>query len=394
MIVRLTACVAACAALLTCPAIAQTTRSTTGQAALRGRQQPPRQLTSQQRQQSPLPRAARPPAPEPISPELQRVLAQWEAASQKIGRIQGFHQRRVYDMVFKVEKLSVGRFYHEVPDKGRIDIQPAKITPGMKSSRVDRKTQQPFKLVADQSEKWICDGKRLIDIDDLNKQAAIMPIPPRGQGENIMNGPLPFLFGMPAKTATQRYKLRLNPKGTNQKQIQLLAMPRWRQDSANWSQAQIILDRATYLPLFVQLIDPAGTKETVFSFKKIEVDRKGALGTRIKDIFWPDPFRPNLRPYKIHQQVAGNLSKPTITLKPGEVAVPDIIHASYKDAKDRLTNAGLIVNATVAKGGAAPNANLYHKVRDTRPRPYDVVKIGATVTLQIYNEMPKVAARQ
>ena len=301
MIVRITACVAACAAMLSSTAIAQTTRSTPGQAGLRTRSQQPRQLPGQQALQ---PTAGK--APAPVDPRLDRVLVLWEQASKKIERIQGFHQRRVYDNVFKVEKLSLGRFYHEVPDKGRIDIQPAKITPEMKSSRIDKATGQPYKLVADQAEKWICDGKRLIDMDDVNKQAAIMPIPSRGQGENIMNGPLPFLFGMPAETAKKRYRLQL--KGITEKQVQLLALPRWRQDSVNWRQAQIILDRTTFLPMHVQLIDPAGSKETVFSFKNIEVllpVKKGAIVEPDQGDLWKpaDPFRPSLSGYKIHTQV-------------------------------------------------------------------------------------------
>ena len=74
--------------------------------------------------------------------------------------------------------------------------------------------------------------------------------------------------------------------------------------------------------------------------------------------------------------------------------MPDIIHASFKDAKERLVQAGFVVNEKVARGGAAPTPKLLHCIRDTRPRPYDVVKKGATITLQVYNELPKAAARK
>ena len=39
----------------------------------------------------------------PLSPELERLLIDWAASSEKIQRLEGEHLRRVYDMVYEIE---------------------------------------------------------------------------------------------------------------------------------------------------------------------------------------------------------------------------------------------------------------------------------------------------
>ncbi len=410
MIARCITTFTLCASLFVSVAVAQTNRQTgsSGRASLKSR--------PGQRQQTPAGRLpgntkSRPPAGQgrpvnipqkKLSPKLEQVLLDWERASSQIEKIQGQHQRIVYDMVFKVEKWSYGKFYHEVPDKGRIDIEPAPIAKITQPARRDPpKTGKPFDRVADQKEKWVCDGKRLIDIDEENKTAAIMSIPPRGQGESIMNGPLPFLFGMPAETAKKRYNLEigrdgLNPK-TNRREIELIAMPKWRQDSINWSKARIILDYKTFLPLHVKLIDSAGTKETVFSFSNFKVETKrnaGALKKLVQTVFKGDPFRPSLKGYKIHTSVPGGLGKPAVTLKEGQAMVPDIVTATVQDAKDRLIHAGFKVAPKLVRGGAPPNASLVMRVRTSTPAPMTPLKKGSVVKLVVYEDPRQMKARK
>lgn len=323
--------------------------------------------------------------PQPVSPELDALLKQWEVASERIVRLEGEHQRRVYDMVFKVEKLSSGKFYHEVPDKGRIDIETVAVAKGAKSTREDKRTKQPFDLIGDAREKWICDGKRIVEIDEQNKEANVISIPPRGQGENIMNGPLPFLFGMKAEKAKARYQLSLmsdkvNPE-TRRRQIRIRAFPRWQSDGQNWDQADIILDHPTFLPLHVRLIDAAKTKETVFSFSKLKVNKR-------KSIFFPkDPFHPSLRGYKINTAVPGkNPAKPTINVGPDQQIVPDVSTYPIADAKKRLSQAGFQVAEKFTRGGPAPAAKLVHKIRTTVPAPMTPVKKGSVIKLVVFEK--------
>lgn len=391
MIVRCTLCIALGLTVSAESNFAQTARprrtgTQAGSASLRRQAAPTDRAGSTALKQRPTTR----PTVQDVTPELQRLLEQWEQASSRIDRLQGHHMRRVYDMVFKSEKWAVGQFYHERPDKGRIDIEPAAIKPGMVSSRVDPATKKPFELLPDLAEKWICDGKRVMDINEKQKEAAIYSIPPRGQGENIMNGPLPFLFGMPADTAKKRYQLylvsdKVNPK-TRRRELQIKALPRWQQDRANWREARIILDHPTFLPLHVKLIDTAGTKETVFSFSRLEVNK-----FRIP-LFSKDPFRPNLRGYKLMNNVPGTPEKPSITLAADEQVVPDIATYPIDVAKERLEQAGFVVAKKYTRGGPAPNAKLVHKVRTCVPRPLSPLKKGSTVKLVVYESQQVRAA--
>jgi TIGR03009 family protein len=323
----------------------------------------------------------------PVSPELDALLREWEVSSSKVTKLSGEHRRRVYDMVFKVEKIAMGKFYHEVPDKGRIDIEPVKIPEGSKSKRV--KDGKPFALISDMREKWICDGKNIIEVNEPEKSATFMSIPPRGQGENIMNGPLPFLFGMEADKAKMRYQLKLigdklNPN-TRRREIEIQAFPRWATDGQNWHEARIILDHPTFLPLHVKLVDSGKTKETVFSFRNLKVNKRN-LG---EIVFSKSPFRPNLRGYKINTLSPEKSVSPRPPVGQDEVLVPSVAEFTIDDAKARLKQAGLIVAKQYVRGGPAPMSRLVHKIKDVVPRPGIVVKRGSVVKLVVFERPTK-----
>ncbi|MEZ6059754.1 MAG: hypothetical protein R3C19_05275 [Planctomycetaceae bacterium] len=203
-----------------------------------------------------------------IDPVLWDLLEYWSKSSQEIRKLQGKHLRRVYDYTFEVEQDTEGNFYYEAPDKGRIDVHPIEITRQMVKDREEGKIPskrgragQPFKLEKGQSERWICDGEKIFDIDDERKEATVVQLPPQLQGANIMNSPLPFLFGLPPKNAVERFSLSFSPGRDGSPQVfkrgdryaHIRAEPKLQQDQANWSRADIILDVQTFLPAHVRL---------------------------------------------------------------------------------------------------------------------------------------------
>ncbi|MFK7819178.1 MAG: PASTA domain-containing protein [Planctomycetaceae bacterium] len=395
MIVRCTICVALCAALMPEFGFAQSSRPTRppGGRATTGAQRasrPPQRASRVPAQQASM-RRTQAPSVRPVSPELDALLKEWEVSSARVTKLSGEHRRRVYDMVFKVEKVSMGQFYHEIPDKGRIDIEPVKIAEGATSNRKG-KDGKPFALISDMQEKWICDGKRIIEVNEPEKSATFMSIPPRGQGENIMNGPLPFLFGMEAEKAKQRYQLKLisdkaNPS-TGRREIQIQAFPRWATDGQNWHEARIILDHPTFLPLHVKLVDSGKTKETVFSFRNLKVNgRVGILDKWMGN----SPFKPKLQGYKINTLSPGKGATAAPVGK-DEVMVPNIVHFSVEDARQRLQQAGFVVEAKFKRGGPAPMPRLIHKVAGCLPKPNTAVKRGSRVQLVVF-ERPKTARK-
>ncbi len=158
-----------------------------------------------------------------------------------------------------------------------------------------------YQLKPDQNERWICDGDRIFSINEDEKTYEVFPIPLERRGENIMEGPLPFLFGMPAKAAEKRYFLKLLVNTPNQ--IVIAVKPRRQADAANYSEAKIILDPKTYFPSAVQLIHPGGKQSTVYQFKNVVANKNRSFLDK-----WfgqdKDPFRPDLAKYRLEGKVA------------------------------------------------------------------------------------------
>lgn len=242
---------------------------------------------------SPPPKKARPQPQElrvePVSPELQKVLENWEKESSKILWLSGDHERIQYDNTFFVESRSSGRFVYEAPDKGRYEFEGAKISKDDVSKK-QGPDKKPYKLQAGPSERWICTGKEVIKINDVDKTFDVVEIPEDQRGEKIMEGPLPFLFGMKAEQAKKRYQLQLLNKPDDSR-IWIYVVPRFDQDKRNYREATIILDPKSFHPIAVRMIDPRGAEETVHKFKNVR-DTKPIFN------LGSDPFKFNSRGYQ------------------------------------------------------------------------------------------------
>lgn len=321
--------------------------------------------------------------------DLQAVLQEWYESSRKIEKLHGEHCRFIYNYTFGVEERAVGKFYYEAPSRGRIDLAPK---PGIKKDTVFTKKHPEtgkaikFKVKPETEERWICDGKQILVIDDPQKTVQQFPIPKAAQGINIMDGPLPFLFGMPPEKAVARFKLRL--ESMTARHFDLLAVPRWQQDVANYKWARIRIERKTMLPMAVQMLDTARTRETVYTFPKVEKNPKPSLlarGALFQKIFGSnDPFRPNLKGYDI--QVA---AKPGAAGPPGNPVlkgnfVPSVIGLDYKQAEQVLKARGYTVK--FYKGEPAINADLKFKVANQNPKPREPGENGQLVKVTLYTE--------
>jgi TIGR03009 family protein len=232
----------------------------------------------------------RPAAPEPLkidilSPELEKILKNWELTTSGFKKMTGEFSRFKYDKTFEVEWRAEGKFAYEAPDKGNYVLSSATIQNG-EVSKKKSKDGTPYTLKPDNPERWVCTGKEVIKINEKEKTYEKLPIPPDSQGENIMDGPLPFLFGMKADQAKKRYRLSLNEK-TSKEVIWLDVYPREQKDAANWSKATVIIDAKSFEPHAVKLLDPTGA-ESVHVFKNIVINPK-------RGFFEGDPFKPNLR---------------------------------------------------------------------------------------------------
>ena len=332
-----------------------------------------------------LPVAAQEAQPNPQAVQLNQVLKDWHQKSVQIKRLEGEHVRIIYDFVFGVATRAKGRFYYEAPDKGRIDLVPDPKGKGLKFDKINPNTNKKVTLTAqpDQPERWICDGKQVLVIDEVQKVAQQFPLPANVRGNNIMDGPLPFLFGMPPEKAKQRYTMKLLQM--NAKEIDIIVYPRWKQDSANYKWARIRIERATMLPMAVQMLDPAGSRETVYTFPRISKNPEKGLLQKILPWKDKDPFKPDLSKYDIQaaEVIPDELAeKKPVTVPNGRRLVPSVIGFDFNQAKAILQKSGYTVK--MLRGEPAKRNELTYRVQKQTPAPKTAVENGSVVALTLY----------
>jgi len=94
-----------------------------------------------------------------VSPELQAVLETWYKNSSQIKRLEGQHVNEDINDTFLVIKKSTGKFWFEAPDKGRIDLEPAKI-----AKEQEKRGKKLYKIQPGSRKRWVCDGKQIMRI--------------------------------------------------------------------------------------------------------------------------------------------------------------------------------------------------------------------------------------
>ena len=349
----------------------------------------------------------------PLPPELEQLLRDWAASSEKINRLEGDHLRRVYDLVYEVEKLSQGRFYYETPDKGRINITPVEITAKMLQQRESGEARtkkgkdgKPFVLKSDQQECWSCDGSRVYELDIEQKQARVAQLPADMQGKNIMDSPLPFLFGMPPEKAKRRFDISLMvPLKPDSTTASLHILPRLPPDAASWASADVILNLKTFLPVAVQLVDPAGTKITVYSFSNLKVNENKFFDSLFDKQDPKTRFTPDLRGFNVNvndggePQMAdkGDANEDSVPLpkqKSGPPALVNVLGMAHTDALIQLERQGLkrtkddpeTNNIILEAGPPAENAQDVYKVKSQEPPAGTPLEKGMKVKLTLWNK--------
>ncbi|MDB5336055.1 MAG: hypothetical protein JWN70_1674 [Planctomycetaceae bacterium] len=247
---------------------------------------PARQRQTPADARQPLPQAQPMRIPK-LSPEMEDILVEWEQKSAQIKRLEGTFIRITYDKVFAVEQVSEGKYCFKFPDMGSFHQKGSASAEGKKGRLFPQKPGP--------DERWVCDGIRILKIDDKAGQYEEVSIPEEDRGQNIRNSPLPFLFGMKAIEAKQRYYIELNNEKTTDKVVCLKVTPLMQQDLANYRLAEVRLDRSNFLPTAVKLYDTTGNKEDVYIFNQ--------KGMSINAQNWRqwivgDPLRPDLRGLK------------------------------------------------------------------------------------------------
>lgn len=282
-----------------------------------------------------------------VTKEVEDILVEWEEKSSAIKRLEGTFERTTYDSVFSVELIAKGRYCFEFPDKGSFQQFGTPTKEGQKGRRF---TAQPG-----HDERWVCDGSKILKIDDKKKEYEEVTIPAEDRGQNIRNSPLPFLFGLKAVEAKQRYAFELNPK-TNEKQIWLKVRPLLQQDLANYKSAEVILDRTNCLPIAVKLFDTTGNKEDVYYFPrdKMTVNRNGWVTWLTGNPLKPDltDFKKLIQPENAAAPRGQQIAKPPVDRRSADVQTSSPRNQPQRTAQ--LLNDEDVPSAKPARSRVAP----------------------------------------
>ncbi len=251
--------------------------------------------------QAPAPPPAAVPAAPPQAPAgfqlnqvqqavLNQVLDVWQQKSGQINTFKSPFERWEYNAFSPkvngeeapLNKCSGELSYHR-PDKGSFQItevrafqlKPAEPGQDPKAPAVGEWVKQESAI----GEHWVCDGKSVYEYRHHQKQLVERPIPPQLQGQGIVDGPLPFLFGAEAAKLKARYWLRVEQQ-PNPDEVWLTALPRFQAQAADFSKVEVILDRKELLPKAMRVQLPDGSRHVyMFELGKASVNNPLAVIT-------------------------------------------------------------------------------------------------------------------
>jgi TIGR03009 family protein len=200
---------------------------------------------------------------------LDQVLDAWQKKSGEIKTFKCAFQRWEYNAAFGPKadvplNKNEGELSFQKPDKGSFQIKVIKAWQAQPAAAPGQQAQggwapQPNAI----GEHWVCDGKSIFEYRHDQKQLVERPIPPQLQGQAIVDGPLPFLFGAEAAKLKARYWLKIEQQ-PNQNEIWIAAKPKFQAQAADFKAVDVILDKNKMLPTHMQIHMPNGDRHLYF----------------------------------------------------------------------------------------------------------------------------------
>ena len=224
--------------------------------------------------------------------EVDRILKVWEQKTKHIHRFRcGFHRWEYQPQWAKqtwakgvARAISEGVIHHQTPDKANFQVTSYVVLDGKGADG------KPAYRREKHLEHWICDGKKIYEYEPRQKHVIERRLPAEWQGKNIIEGPLPFLFGAKAESLKQRYWIRKQPPKI-ENEIWLNIYPRDRQNAVNFRSVQVMLDANSFLPNGMIIVRH---DESTMTFKFF--DREANARRRIPKLedLWNGTYRPRI----------------------------------------------------------------------------------------------------
>ncbi len=210
-------------------------------AAAFGQQSPP-QLTP-----AAPPPAATAPAPAPLDPALESYLRRWEQEMAKVTSLGARVEQIQIDKVLKAPSKTEGIAYY------------MKVGTGPSARNLALLEMHPVgsKEIA---MKFICTGTFIYEFAPGTREVRAHEMPKARPGQASDDNLLGFMFGMKAEEAQRRYGLKLDKE--DQYYVYVSVVPRFPQDKADFQQARLVLNKATFLPVQLWFREPNGNEVT------------------------------------------------------------------------------------------------------------------------------------
>jgi TIGR03009 family protein len=214
------------------------------------------------------------PPPFQLSPQeqglLDQVLSAWEKESQKIKTFDCKFKRWEYRPDLARSRgdagtpvhVDLGIIKYASPDKGKYQVYS---TIQIQSDG----TEKEIAIDNNRAELYICDGKSVYVYDPVKRTRHEHQLPPELQGKEIVNTPLPFIFGARADQLRKRYYMRITTPPDVKDQIWITAYPKYQPDKANHDSCLLILDAPKLQPAAMKMVLPGG--KNWFSYKFYDV---------------------------------------------------------------------------------------------------------------------------
>jgi TIGR03009 family protein len=194
------------------------------------------------------------PAPKVDPQRLNDLLGGWEQKTKGMRDLECEFQRISRDRIFKTEVIDYGKASAIKPYRGRLDLMNEKGNP---------------------TQIFIYTGKKIHQYDFEKKEETIhiLPDTEAGTGQS-MPGPLGFVYGMSAAEAKARFDFKLisDSKGGG-KYAEIHATPRTQIDQQEFKLAQLVIDKQTFLPKELRVIETNGNEQH-WIFTRLETNLK------------------------------------------------------------------------------------------------------------------------
>ena len=242
---------------------------------------------------------------------LDQVLAKWEADSNQVKNFYCDFKRNQHNIngpnpnAVSLYAQEEGKLGYNKPDQGSFEITSSLVwnpkaqplpDPNQPAPAQAAPLQGEYKPARDTNgqelpgDHWVCSGKNIYQYRAYatpKKQLVVTPIPPQMQGEQIVDGPLPFLFGAKAEKLKARFWFEPAKELCKEGYIGIHAKPKFAKDAVEYSDVWIALRNEPGKPLMpagLRVLHPNGSwDEYVFDLNGAQVN--GMLAGLMNSLF-------------------------------------------------------------------------------------------------------------